>query len=144
MGERIISTAVKEEMLEIIKQLPYDSHTIDKLEGIFALQKDYQESTYKLKMYPTTVDERIYKLMTAIIHEATEVQRLTRSLKWWKVSTPLLDDSKENQQKVKEELIDIYHFLVHASIEAKMTAKDTWSGYYTKNATNRQRVRDAY
>jgi|TARA_B100001179_G_scaffold227720_1_gene210696 dimeric dUTPase (all-alpha-NTP-PPase superfamily) len=108
----------------------------DILKQIFQLQKDYT-SLLKLDRYPKKQDERISVLCTAIIHEAIELQRLT-SWKWWKKPTPI------DIELAKEELIDIWHFVVQASLELGLTPEDILSEYERKNQINRQREATGY
>ena len=54
---------------------------------------------------------RIFMLSTALLHEAVELQRET-NWKWWKKET------KTDIDKVQEEIIDIWHFVIQVSIEA--------------------------
>lgn len=109
---------------------------MDKLERIFELQKTYIESS-KFPRYPETLEDRISALCTAIIHEAAELQRLG-NYKWWK--TPV----KLDKAKAREELIDIWHFVVQASIELEMEPKDILDEYQKKNLVNRRRQTNGY
>ena len=108
----------------------------DILKQIFQLQKDYT-SLLKLDRYPKNTDEKLSVLCTAIIHEAIELQRLT-SWKWWKKPTPI------DIELAKEELIDIWHFVVQASLELGLTPEDILSEYERKNQINRQREATGY
>ncbi|NSL76391.1 MAG: dUTP diphosphatase [Thaumarchaeota archaeon] len=108
----------------------------DILKKIFQMQQDYT-SLLKLDRYPVNLDEKISVLCTAIIHETTELQRLT-SWKWWKKPVPL------NQELAKEELIDIWHFVVQASMELELTPEDILKEYERKNQINRQREATGY
>ena len=72
-----------------------------------------------------------------MIHEAIELQRLT-NWKWWK--TPTAFDEKE----AREELIDIWHFLIQASIELDLTPDEILKEYQRKNQINKQRQKDGY
>jgi dimeric dUTPase (all-alpha-NTP-PPase superfamily) len=109
---------------------------MDKLELIFSLQKGLAEMM-NLDRYPKDVEGRISALCTAIIHEAVELQRTT-SWKWWKKPTPFnIDDAKE-------ELIDIWHFVVQASLELNLTPEDIIAEYKRKNEINRDRQRNGY
>ena len=83
----------------------------DTLEAIFEMQKTFV-SVIKKNRIPTTNEERIANLCTGIIHEAVELQRLT-NWKWWK--TPV----KFDEGKAREELIDIWHFLVQYALFLK-------------------------
>ena len=108
----------------------------DILKKIFQMQQDYT-SLLKLDRYPVSLDEKISVLCTAIIHETIELQRLT-SWKWWKNPVPL------NQELAKEELIDIWHFVVQASMELELTPEDILKEYERKNQINRQREATGY
>ena len=78
----------------------------DRLDEIFKLQKGLSE-IMKLDGYPKDAEGRVSALCTAIIHEAVELQRTT-NWKWWKIPTEF------NQNEAREELIDIWHFVVQA------------------------------
>ena len=108
----------------------------DRLDSIFALQKSL-ENMMNLNRYPSDVEGRITALCTAIIHEAVELQRTT-NWKWWKKPT------KFNEEEAKEELIDIWHFVVQASLELKLTPDDILDEYKRKNEIDRDRRRNGY
>ncbi len=108
----------------------------DMLAAIFRKQKEFV-SMIKHDRLPATKEERISNLCTAIIHEAVELQRLT-NWKWWK--TPVNFDEK----KAREELTDIWHFVVHVSIELGMEPKDILDEYQKKNLVNRRRQMNGY
>jgi dimeric dUTPase (all-alpha-NTP-PPase superfamily) len=108
----------------------------DKLEKIFDEQK--QLIAYLgVEKYPRKTEERVSALMTAIIHEAIELQDLT-NWKWWK---------KPPHFEVKlaqTELIDILHFVIQAALELKMNPQKVLEVYMTKNHINRERKRSGY
>src|SRR3990172_11414875 len=108
----------------------------DRLDSIFALQKGL-ENMMNLNRYPSDIEGRIAALCTAIIHEAVELQRTT-NWKWWKKPT------KFNEEEAKEELIDIWHFVVQASLELKLTPDAILDEYKRKNEINRDRQRNEY
>ena len=108
----------------------------DKLDSIFSLQKGLADMM-NLDRYPKDTEGKVSALCTAIIHEAVELQRLT-NWKWWK--TPTEFDEKE----AKEELIDIWHFVMQASLELNLTPEDILKEYERKNEINRQRQKDGY
>ena len=108
----------------------------DRLEIIFKLQKDLSEMM-KLDRYPKDSEGRISALCTAIIHEAVELQRTT-NWKWWKTPTSF------NVSEAREELIDIWHFVIQASLELKLTPDDILEEYKKKNEINRERQRMGY
>jgi len=108
----------------------------DKLDEIFKLQKNL-EKMMNLDRYPKDTQGKISALCTAIIHEAVELQRTT-SWKWWKKPTQFDED------EAREELIDIWHFVVQASLELNMSPEDILKEYQKKNQINRQRQIDGY
>ncbi|MFM7861647.1 MAG: dUTPase [Candidatus Nitrosotenuis sp.] len=109
---------------------------MDRLDEIFVMQKGLTKMM-NLDRYPKDSEGRISALTTAIIHEAVELQRLT-NWKWWKKPTPFsMDDAKE-------ELIDIWHFVVQASLELNLTPDDIVAEYRKKNEINRNRQKNGY
>jgi len=108
----------------------------DKLDEIFSLQKSYEEMM-NLDRYPEDVEGKVSALCTAIIHEAVELQRTT-NWKWWKKPVAF------NQADAREELVDIWHFLIQASIELGLTPDDILKEYQRKNEINRRRQNDGY
>jgi dimeric dUTPase (all-alpha-NTP-PPase superfamily) len=109
---------------------------MDSLETIFSIQRELT-SMMDLSRYPTSIDGRMSVLSTAIVHEAIELQRLT-SWKWWKKPTSF------DREAAKEELIDIWHFVVQASIELGMSPSDVLNEYKKKNNVNRNRQASGY
>ena len=97
----------------------------DKLESIFELQKGLADMM-DLDRYPKDVEGKISALCTAIMHEAVELQRLT-NWKWWKTPTEF------NEKEAREELIDIWHFVIQASLELNLTPDDILKEYQRKN-----------
>lgn len=72
-----------------------------------------------------------------MVHEAVELQRLT-NWKWWK--KPIRFD----EALAKEEIIDLWHFVVQASIELGMTPKEILDEYTKKNQINMERQEKGY
>jgi dimeric dUTPase (all-alpha-NTP-PPase superfamily) len=108
----------------------------DKLESIFALQKGLSDMM-NLDRYPKDVEGKISALCTAIMHEAVELQRTT-NWKWWKSPTVF------NEAEAREELIDIWHFVIQASLELNLSPEDILKEYQRKNEINRQREKNGY
>jgi len=109
---------------------------VDKLEKLIEMQRDLA-SVLASSRYPSKAEERISILCTAIIHEAIELQRLT-NWKWWKNPTDF------DIEDAKEELIDIWHFVLQATIELNMTPEDILKYYSKKNNTNKVRKKMNY
>jgi len=108
----------------------------DRLDSIFSLQKGLADMM-NLDRYPKDTEGKVSALCTAIIHEAVELQRLT-NWKWWKTPTEF------NEKEAKEELIDIWHFVIQASLELNLTPDNILKEYQRKNEINRQREKDGY
>ena len=108
----------------------------DKLNSIFTMQKGL-EDMMNLDRYPKDTEGKVSALRTAIMHEAVELQRTT-NWKWWKTPTAF------NEAEAREELIDIWHFVVQASLELNLTPDDILKEYERKNEINRQRQKDGY
>src|ERR671937_811155 len=124
-----------------------DNNDEDMLETIFQKQKELHQaimtcspsngSQYSKKFLSLSKEERLSVLCTAIIHEAVELQRLT-NWKWWKKTVEF------DKNHAKEELIDIWHFVIDASIELEMTPHDILTAYIAKNQINRDRQKYGY
>jgi dimeric dUTPase (all-alpha-NTP-PPase superfamily) len=108
----------------------------DALEKIFDEQRKLVDYL-GLDRYPKKTDERVSALMTAVIHEAIELQDLT-SWKWWK------RPSGFEVKMAQTELIDILHFVIQAALELEMTPQDVLDVYMNKNYVNRERKRLGY
>ncbi|NDB32170.1 MAG: dUTPase [Nitrososphaeria archaeon] len=109
---------------------------MDRLDEIFAMQKGLAEMM-NLDRYPKDPEGRVSALSTAIMHEAVELQRTT-NWKWWKKPTQF------NESDAREELIDIWHFVVQASLELNLTPDDIVQEYRKKNEINRNRQKNGY
>ena len=71
------------------------------------------------------------------MHDAVELHRTT-DWKWWKTPTEI------NEAEAREVLIDIWHFVLQASLELNLTPDDILTEYERKNEINRQRQKDGY
>ena len=109
---------------------------MDILETLFRLQKELA-TVITSERYPHTKEERVSSLATAIIHEAVGVQRLT-NWKWWKKPTEF------NETLAREEVIDLWHFLIQMSIELGMAPNKILEEYLKKNQINKERQQNAY
>ena len=108
----------------------------DALSKIFRLQGELA-GMMDTSRYPTSEEERVSALCTAMIHEAVELQRTT-NWKWWKKNTEF------NKKEACEELIDVWHFVIQAAIELEMSPKDILVEYERKHAINVKRQKDRY
>ena len=108
----------------------------DRLDSIFSMQKGLADMM-NLDRYPKDTEGKVSALCTAIMHEAVELQRTT-NWKWWKTPTEF------DEAEAREELIDIWHFVVQASLELNLSPDDILKEYERKNEINRQRQKDGY
>lgn len=105
----------------------------DKLDQIFDLQKHFQdELSAKRNLKHITAEEWIQKESLAMIDEIGELINET-NFKWWK--NPKIVD----KAAIKEELIDILHFLVSMCLRVDMTAQEMLEIYTAKNKENHNR-----
>ena len=109
---------------------------MDKLEKLIEMQRGLA-SALATRRYPLKTEERISFLCTAIIHEAIELQRLT-NWKWWKNPTDF------DFEEAKKELIDIWHFVLQATIELNLSPDDILRYYSKKNKINKERKKMNY
>ena len=91
----------------------------------------------KTDMDDADIDKQISGLCVATIHECVELQRLT-NWKWWKAPTEF------NEKEAREELIDIWHFVIQMSIVMGMRPEDIVMEYQKKHEINRERQRSGY
>ncbi len=108
----------------------------DRLEKIFRMQSELA-AMMRQDRYPKDIESRVSALSTAIIHEAIELQRTT-NWKWWKIPTEF------DHKAAREELIDIWHFVIQASLELGLSPDDIVDEYTRKNEINRERQRTGY
>lgn len=108
----------------------------DKLETMFLLQNNLTKYM-DLSRYPKKQEEKISVLCTAMIHEVIELQRIT-NWKWWKKK------KKFHKKEAIEELIDIWHFIMQATIEMKIKPDELVRAYIKKHDINIHRQKIGY
>jgi dimeric dUTPase (all-alpha-NTP-PPase superfamily) len=116
---------------------------INYLVEIFAKQKALQKIIEKRDLNRHFYKQepfkgyKIFMVCTALIHEAIELQRET-GFKWWK---------KENDIdviKIREEVADLYHFIIQLSLEVGLTPDDLYKEYLRKCKINEDRQNNNY
>ena len=143
----IITNRVEPRMMSDDSNSKNNDNSQDMLEYLFRKQNELHRtlathsrsngSQYSKKFLSLSKEERLSALCTAIIHEAVELQRLT-NWKWWKKTVEF------DKNHATEELIDIWHFVIDASIELEMTPYDILTAYIAKNQINRDRQKNGY
>ncbi len=102
---------------------------MDKLDKIFR----EQERLNILIGKPGTADELCYKYLVAASVEVSEaLQELP--WKWWK------HDQKADLLKLKEEIIDVLHFVISAAQSVGMDSHELFDAYLSKNKINEKRL----
>ena len=131
----------------------------DKLEYLFDMQKSLITQDYNTKIksneeipQDTTPENkmkklyeikepfsgyRIFMISSALVHEAIELQRET-NWKWWR------KDKAIDNEKLQDEVIDLWHFLIQLSIEAGFEPQTLISKYIEKNKENTGRQLRGY
>jgi len=110
-----------------------NNKNIDKLEALLDLQNTFdQYIKEKRNLNYDNIEAWIQKLCTAIITEACELND-TCNWKWWKNRKDI------DWNNVKEEIIDLWHFLMSISIKVGLTADDILNKYIEKNIENYKR-----
>ena len=103
---------------------------IDKLERIFEMQACFQKDLVNRRNLQDIPMEKWMQMQTlAMLSELAELIDEV-NFKWWKNPKPVDDD------RVKEELVDILHFFVSTCLNAGMSAEELYSRYIEKNQEN--------
>lgn len=114
---------------------------MDSLEEIFKMQAELQAKVLAIQenaeRYGTTPEQKVNHICTAIIHEAVELQRHC-DFKWWK------NYKGFDMPAAKEELIDLWHFIVQASLALELTPTEVLEEYRRKMQINHDRVDTGY
>lgn len=105
---------------------------MDKLDKIFAMQTFLDDKIAEERNLNFSKEEWIQKEVLAMISELSEVLDEV-NFKWWK-------NKKEiNDKQLKEEIVDLLHFLISMSLKAGMSSEEIFSIYMEKNAENIRR-----
>ena len=103
---------------------------MDKLERIFELQKAFNGELVEKRHLEGIPMEKWLQMQTlATISELAELIDEV-NFKWWKNPRPVDDD------RVREELVDILHFFVSMCLSAGMDADELYRRYIAKNQEN--------
>ncbi|MDD4342998.1 MAG: dUTPase [Eubacteriales bacterium] len=105
---------------------------MDKLDKIFEMQSFLDEKIARERNLKFSKEEWIQKEVLAMISELSEVLDEV-NFKWWKNKKEINDD------QLKEEIVDLLHFLISMSLKAGMSAEEIFSIYMKKNEENIKR-----
>ncbi len=110
-----------------------NNNKMDKLEMLFDLQNMFDEYIKdKRNLDYSNIELWIQNMCIAIITEACELND-TCNWKWWKNKKDI------DWNNVKEEIIDLWHFLLSLSIKVGLTPNDIINQYIIKNIENYNR-----
>lgn len=124
---------------------------MDKLETLFELQQDLNEFIFRKRgddpslwdrfigreATPEQMRDWTLNFMRALIHEAVELES-SCNWKWWS------DDPPIDLQNARVEIIDLWHFLISASMVVGLGPDEILDVYRQKHAVNRQRQESGY
>ncbi len=103
---------------------------MDKLERIFSLQKMFDDALCEQRgLGDVTREQWIQKETLAMLSELAELIDEV-NFKWWKNPKPI------NETAIKEELVDVLHFLVSMCLKMGMDAEELCAMYVRKNQEN--------
>ncbi len=112
---------------------------MDKLERVFALQAAFNDAINKTRhLEDISDDEWVRKFSLALIVEVGELLEATE-FKWWKNPRPI------DREQLKEEIADVFHFVVSIALAAGMDAEELFERFLRKHQENidRQQGRSA-
>jgi len=129
-----------EYLFDMQKSLITQGYNSTKISSSEKISEDNNPENKMKKLYE--IEEpfsgyRIFMISSALVHEAIELQRET-NWKWWK-KDKILDN-----EKLQEEIIDLWHFLIQLSIEAGFEPQILISKYMEKNKENTGRQLRGY
>ena len=105
----------------------------DMLNELFTLQEELQR-----KLHTDVRSQEFYTIMTiALIDELMESLRETP----WK---PWKKQQKLNRERLQQELIDAWHFMINLSIAAGLSSKKVHKAFIYKNKINIKRHQNEY
>jgi len=131
--------------LEFEKTKNYKSN--DMLIEILNHQKDLQTSLgiyKKIGNCPKMKQQYINQMILALHEESTEIMRETAYKNPDFMPFGWKKNQEFNNEKFKEEIIDIIHFVMNLCIVSGMDANEIYNRYLGKNKENFKRQEDGY
>ncbi len=106
---------------------------MDKLDVIFGLQKKLDTEIVETRgLDGISKDEWVQKEVLAMLSELAELLAEV-NFKWWK------NPKEINYDNVKDEIVDIVHFIASTSLKVGMDADEMYERYINKNEENFKR-----
>lgn len=108
------------------------------LQELFDIQTKFQKKVVVEQGYKeTSWIEHVRLMFIGIITEACEALEETNWKPWKKVRLI-------NEEKLKEEIIDLWHFVINLTLASDMNAKTVIEKFKEKNKVNIKRQEDKY
>lgn len=102
----------------------------DRLKTLFEMQESFDRYVKENRKLPDySKDEWVQKECIALFTELSEVLEEV-NWKWWK------NKKEVDYDKVKEELIDVFHFFMSLCLKLGMGADELFDRYMAKNKEN--------
>jgi dimeric dUTPase (all-alpha-NTP-PPase superfamily) len=103
---------------------------MDKLDEIFTMQAALNDDIVNTRGLPQyDMQTWIQKLTLATISELSELIDEV-NFKWWK------NEKEINVDNVRDEIVDIVHFVVSMALRSGMSAQELYDRYMAKNKEN--------
>lgn len=119
---------------------------MDKLDMMFKKQKELQERLGTFKKIKTVKDKQAFinQMGIAIVEEAIEILRATPYKNPSFVKFGWKKNQTMNKSLFKEEIVDLWHFLINMAMIAEMGPNEFFSIYCKKNKINFIRQKNKY
>ena len=117
------------------------------LYNMFKLQKELQEKLGNIKRINSCKENKqqfINQMILAIQEEAVEIIRETAYKNPDYVMLGWKKGQKWNEENFKDELIDMWHFVMNLCIAVDMDSDEFYERYITKNKINIRRENENY
>ena len=119
----------------------------DKLNEMFLIQRKLQNKLGNLERIEKSEKLKqsyINQMILAIHEEAVEIMRETPYKNPEYVEFGWKKNQEWNEEKYKDEIIDLWHFVMNLSIAVNMDAKEFYERYLFKNNINIERKNNSY
>jgi len=124
-----------------------DDYSSDRLSDLFIQQFKLQDrlgNIKKIKSSPEMKQKYINQMILAIHEEAVEIMRETAYKNPDYVEFGWKKGQKFDNEKFKEEIVDIWHFVLNLCIVADMDSDELVARFFNKNQENHKRQDDGY